>query len=256
MTEMPMALLYEHIVSRIRSMLKAAPKKLLFEHIPKCGGTTVINFLSSQYAKSKVFLIDGSNTANSIALFKALPQSDRHDFDLIIGHGAHRLRKFAHPEILKATIFRDPVDRIVSHYYYVKSSPAHYLYDKLKNDSLSLLDYATSDISGELRNTYVNRFLDGPSNQLENYPEQRVALAFSKIVAEYDVVGVLEKLDVTMNKMVEVARLPKTFRSQKLNVTTKRPSIEAIDPETINAIREVNNLDMQLYDMIRDKYRY
>ena len=49
----------------------------------------------------------------------------RHKYDLIAGIQAQQLIDYAHPECLKISILREPVDRIISHYYFVCQATAH-----------------------------------------------------------------------------------------------------------------------------------
>ncbi len=46
---------------KARNFLIPTPQRVLFEHVPKCGGTTVTNYLISQYASKRIFSIDGNN---------------------------------------------------------------------------------------------------------------------------------------------------------------------------------------------------
>ena len=228
------------------------PHKLLFEHIPKCGGTAVKHFLISQYFNRRIFLINGRNPSKSISHFQALPEKRRYYYDLIVGHGAHKLRQYSHPETLKATIFRDPIDRIVSHYFYVLRSPEHYLHKQVTDRRISLVDYATSNLSQELRNNYVTRFLQISADEAEKNAEDSINRAYNLLREEYAVVGFLEELQDVMDTLTQSLNFHNQFKPKKLNVTGDRPKLADLDRDVLRTIEEANFLDVELYKLIKE----
>lgn len=235
-----------------RYLFRTRPKKVLYEHIPKCAGTSVRSYLKSQYPFNRIYTVRGSDPARYIARFESLAEQRRHRYDLIVGHGAHRLRRQAHPDILKATVFRDPVDRVISHYFFVLQTPKHYLHHEVATRGISLVDYATGRISSELRNHYVSSLLEMSPEEAERSPDESVAHAFEVIRSEYDVVGTVKELDAAINALAAAAGFHDHFRPGKLNVTAGRPTQQQIDWATIQAIAELNSLDVKLYELIRD----
>jgi hypothetical protein len=240
-------------LGKLKLLFMSRPQKVLFEHIPKCGGATVTHYLKSQCVDNKIFSIRG-DTRKSINNFKSLPEEKRYSYDLVLGHGAHKLIKYAHPEVLKATILREPVERIISHYYYVLRTPKHYLYEEVIEKGMSLVDYATSGISRELRNNYVCRFLQISANEVEANAEESIMRAYDILKEEYRVVGILEDLNTAMIKLAQLASFHSKFEPVKLNVTMNRPKLVDIDQETLNIISETNTLDIRLFALIKENF--
>jgi hypothetical protein len=133
------------------------PRKIIFDHIPKCGGTSLCAYLESHYPARKVFSINRSKSGISAEEFKALPQRKRYGYSLIQGHVANKLLDSVHPECVKVTVLREPFDRIVSHYYYAKRRPNHYLHSKIMEFKMGLEEYITADPSA-LQNYYTTHF--------------------------------------------------------------------------------------------------
>ena len=237
---------------QVRNLFLPQPQKVLFEHVPKCGGTTVIDYLISQYTDHRIFRIDGGNPPKSIDLFMSLPEKKRHRYNLVYGHGANRLRQYVDPKSLSATIIRNPVDRIISHYYYVCRTPKHYLYDKVKGRNMSLIDYATSSLSGELRNNYVCRFLQITAEEAETKPEESIKNAYHILRDEYSVVGILENLNSVMDLLASKASFHDEYKNKKLNVTIDRPKQLDVGQSTLDAIKEVNHLDVKLFELVKN----
>jgi hypothetical protein len=238
-------------LKQVRNLFLAQPEKVLLEHVPKCGGTTVTNYLKSQYAHQRIFSIDGSNPSKSIELFMSLPEKRRHLYDLVHGHGANRLRQYIHQKSLAVTILRDPVERIISHYYYVCRSPKHYLFNEVTVNKMSLIDYATSSLSGELRNNYVCRFLQISAEEAESTPDESINSAYSILRDKYAVVGIMDNIDSAMKILASKASFRDEYKDKKLNVTIDRPKQTEIEQSTLDAIAEVNQLDVRLYDLVK-----
>ncbi len=227
------------------------PKRVLFEHIPKCGGTTISNYLKSNYNQKRIYEL-GSNPTTSVDYYISLPEKERRKYDLIIGHGAHRLLNYIDNDFIKLTIFRDPIERIISHYYFVMKSPRHYLHKEIKDKDMTLADYVTSGISGELRNNYVCRFLEISAKEAERNPQESIMRAYEIIQNEYTVFGILEKIEKVMNAMSKLACYKKKYTNNRANTTHQKPAVSCIDKSTKNLISEVNFLDIKLYDLIKN----
>ena len=232
------------------SFLHGPAEKLLFEHIPKCGGTSVKEYLKSHYSNRKVFEIDGMDVDRSLNEFRAMSQQERFSFHLVLGHGAHKLRELFLPQVNRLTILRDPVDRIVSHYFFARQSPGHYLHGEIVKRDMTLAQYATSDLSPELRNNYVRRFIGVRAEEAEKTPRETIASVIDLLQTDYSVVGILEDLEDGMRRLADVCNFHSTFRShERMNVTDTRPNV--VDAETLRLIAEVNFLDVEIYKRMR-----
>lgn len=227
------------------------PRKILFDHLPKCGGSSLTTFLKSNYPARVTFATNGADPLASIEEFRQLNESQRHKYDLVFGHLAHELIPLVHPDSIKVTVFREPVDRIISHYYYVRRNPGHYLHAAVRDQDISLTDYAASGLSVELRNWYTTHFTGMDKTQAEANPGASVARALETILANYDVVGFLDDFDAFTEKLQAKARLIRDPSIRKNNATISRPARKEIDTETLSVIRENNQLDVALYAQLK-----
>ena len=227
------------------------PDKLLFDHIPKCGGATLTAYLERHYPKRKTYTVDGSNA--SVDKFKNMSESKRYGYDLVKGHLAHQLIDFVHPECLKVTVLREPVDRIVSHYYYAKRRSTHYLHMKINRLEMTLEDYVSSDISGgELRNFYTTHFSGLELEDAEENPEESIAKAVDVLLKRYDVVGFLDNFSPFVEMLRNKVNLIHKYENDRVNVTQNRPSLNNVEGSTLRKIEQRNQLDIDMYRRIRD----
>jgi len=227
------------------------PRKLLFDHLPKCGGSAFTRFLASQYLERKVFSINGCDPLVSVAEFKSLPQRKRYGYDLVAGHGANHLLDFVHPDCFKLTVLRDPVDRIVSYYYYAKSEKAHYLYQQLKDSGMSLDEFAVSSLTTENRNYFTCHFLGVNVAEAEKAPDESIAKAVDVVRTKYDAFGFLDQLDLFADTIYHLASFKGEHKLAKTNVTKERLTIDAVSASTLKKIEDVNFLDVAFCKALR-----
>jgi hypothetical protein len=117
--------------------------------------------------------------------------------------------------------------------------------------ALSLQDYATSDLSDELRNYFVSEFAGIPWREAERRPSEAVEQAYAVLQREYAVVGIVEALDAVMARIRQTANIEEPFPNVAHNETQGRPTSDEVDEAALAAIRERNALDIELYERIR-----
>ncbi|WP_218079994.1 sulfotransferase family 2 domain-containing protein [Anthocerotibacter panamensis] len=228
------------------------PKRVLFDHLPKCAGSTINQFLTSHYPQRLTYRLNTSN--NSYQQFISFDKDKRYKYHLVIGHLNHELLNYVHPETVTLTVFRDPIDRIVSHYFYVRRSKSHYLHEAVMKSNMELQDYAVSNLSPELRNWYTTHFTGLSIEEAEREPEAAIQKAIQVILQRYKIIGFQDDLLEVSRKLEETAGLWKQFENHLINKTNKRLTLKEISGETKNMIAEVNFLDVKLYKILREHF--
>lgn len=227
------------------------PKKILFDHLPKCGGTSIMQYIAIHYPARKIYFINGRDSAASVKKFKTLTQKERHNYDFITGHHAKELLEHVSPESLKITVFREPVDRIVSHFYYAKRTEKHYLHSKIRETGMGLEEYATSGLSPELRNWYTTYFSGMNADDVEKNPEESVAKAVDFVLKNYDIASFIDDIESFANELQIKANLRYKFKKIRANAAPDRLSINNISQSVLERIREVNFIDIDFYMKMR-----
>jgi hypothetical protein len=229
------------------------PEKVLFDHLPKCGGTTVMRFLFRHYPNRLIFHSCSLTPLESVEKLSRQSENQRHSYSLITGHLVRHLIKFIDPSCLRITLLRDPIERLTSHYFYARSSPHHYLHEKIHSHQMTLKDYVTSDLSEELRNWYTTYFSGLSIDQAEANPDRSVAAALDTLTTSYDIVGTLESFGVFIESLRKRARLWHSYPGSIHNPTPNRPLKSNLPPAAIEAIQATNRLDLALYSAVRNR---
>jgi len=227
------------------------PRRVLFDHLPKCAGSTITEYLEMHYPRRFVFKTNGWPPSESVKAFQSLPEGSRHRYHLVTGHLTHELLDYVHPDTITFTIFREPVDRIVSHYFFVKQDKQHHLHDRVMKSSIQLEDYASSGLSPELRNWYTTHFTGLSIEEVEMEPGESVRRAAQVISERYDIVGFQDDLPAVMHNLSYAAHLYKPFDNQVRNKTIKRIGLGEVPENVRKAIAEVNFLDVKLYALLK-----
>jgi hypothetical protein len=227
------------------------PRRVLFDHLPKCGGTTVTRYLYEQYPAHEIFQIDGRQPLKSVETFLAKTPTERAKYRLIAGHLAHELLDALPTDLVSITILRNPVDRVISHYFYVLQDKGHYLHRSVKEQSIDLLTYVNSG-NAELNDWYTVHFTGLTKVEARELGDEAVKQALQTIRDRYDVVGMLDQIETCMQKIKTIAGFRADFGGYHLNKTESRPALEEIDEDVISAIQANNTLDLKLYHLLRE----
>lgn len=235
---------------------------LIFLHVPKAAGTTLHPILERHFAKDVRHSIY-DDVEERMARFRALPLTERSKIRLMKGHFRYGLHDSLIGKTTYITLLRDPVERVVSHYFYVKRTPRHYLYDQVVSRKMSLADYVGSGITGELDSGQV-RLLSGVDQTIPYGACTREHLDMAKrhVEQNFALVGLSERFDESLALMCIVLGWDWLPYYRNLNVTKGRPKHRDIDPDVIATICETNRFDIELYkwaserfDQLADRHR-
>ena len=219
---------------------------IIFLHIPKTGGRSLQNIILRQYSVEEV-ITDAHQKLGEIAAW-----SDEHKRAIryIQGHFVFGIHKSFPQKCKYITLLRDPIDRIISHYYYIKRSASHPLNRVVEEQRLDLDGYVTSGICDEVRNDQV-RLIAGVERGGSIDEAKMLSMAKENIDKEFLVVGLMEKFDETLMLLKKRLNLRWVYYGVR-NQTLKRPLKEQIPVSTLRLIAEKNQADMDLYAYAKD----
>ena len=147
-------------------------------------------------------------------------------------------------------MMRDPVERIISVYNYVKNSPRHKDYNFIQN--MSIEDYVKSG-----RNQFIDngqtRLLAGRHTSLEvpfrKINEGHLEQAKENIKSHFILVGLTERYDETLLLLQRMLQW-KTPTYSIANAAKREKNTKQLAPKIRELITEYNQLDLQLYHYV------
>jgi hypothetical protein len=243
---------------------------LHFHHIPKTAGTSVATMLAATFG-DRICPVTHWDTIMTI------PEETLDGYQVFIGHYAAYLPRFLGKNLNKFTIFRDPVERTVSHYSHIKRAGHHHFHQAAKD--LSLLDFVRNPITAhnvvnyqaryvadlgldprEIAKTFVapegirtplHMHIDELSRSFTSDALRTAALAS---LDTYFAVGVTQDIDALMQRVsAECGRDLGPIITT--NVDPAAATRNELDRETRRAIEDATQIDHELYELAKARAR-
>ncbi len=170
---------------------------------------------------------------------------------LIKGHYRFGLHESLPQPARYVTMLRDPVERVISHYAYMRETPRHPLHELARRENLA--GYVDSGASRELDNGQV-RLISGWEKRYAfgECPPQMLDEARRNIQRSFTAVGIVELFDPSLVLMKRALGW-RDIRYLRRNVTRRRPRREEFSGAELAAVENRNALDLELYRWARSR---
>lgn len=217
-------------------------RPLLFMHIPKTGGATLNSILVRLYPDVR------QGFPNSIQAHETLVKEDPTELakiECFHGHFAFGLHQFLGRESVYITLFRDPVERLVSEYrYYCRLNP------DFRQKTGSLENWLDSSWSAFSHNV-ATRILAGRHGAISQ--DDPAVLELAKTNLEMvQLVGLTERFDESLLLFARHLGWPKPLYLS-FNRAQTRPTI---DHHLRQKIERLNQFDLALYAMAQERFEH
>lgn len=212
-----------------------------FNHVPKCGGTTLHDFLSR--------LMDGRYV-------HCRPNTDwKADFPAAVGAGGHQLcgqNPIAHRknrEVVRLIVLREPLQRILSFHRHVRTNPEHYLARRRGVGRMGFADFVRY-----CDRARVPEFFDLQSHYVAG--PQGDASDLNAVLTRFDAYDFYAPLPMLPVLRTELARF---FGKPAEDLVARNVSdAVAVDDAEVRAVAPIvyrrNYNDLQLYHACCDKF--
>lgn len=225
---------------------------LAFVHIPKTAGTTLHKIISHQYRDWRIFIRHDADGPPTDELIDQLTQHAADAPQVVMGHMSVGLHPFV-PDLRYVTCLREPVSRVTSHYHHASNDSAHYLYHQIHEQKLTLENYTSSGLSGELTNG-MTRMLAGVTDfHGAEVNQDTLKLAKHHLENHFTAVLLSEHFDEGLLMLSQDLGWKTPYYIRR-KVGTYPASRERPDAQTRQAIEANNSLDCELYQWARDRF--
>jgi hypothetical protein len=229
---------------------------IIFIHIRKTAGTALRKvLLEPNFSKQDTYDVCGLKKLIRDQTSKLLLQGHT-------SYGLHvLLRNVKNPCYL--TLIRDPVERAISYYYFLRNHPERIqepeIYNSVMTSSLGDFVKKNQEMQNEqsraLAGFVIDRTLrhfDINNKLVGSYVLRKAKRNLQK---QNVLFGLTEKFDESVNYFANKLGLKGRREDKKVfNKTRERPSINEIDNQDLQMVRRYNSIDIALYEFAKNLF--
>ncbi len=230
--------------------------QLIYIHVPKTGGQTMIPILQRHFSDSRSFMAYESprlTLKEKLKQYRDLDSDQKTSFELLCGHfpfGFHEYLPSGSP-FAYLTVLRDPVKRVISHYNYVKNHREHYL-QKVPGLLDCISNYVKNTNNFEMNNGQLRLLTNCEALPYEDCNRDLLEEGIRNIDKHFKVVGFTEYFLESVLLMKERLNFSDVrYASRNVSKRKKPP----ITNQELKTIQEFNQYDIELYNYCLDKFK-
>lgn len=228
---------------------------LVFLHLPKCAGTSLTRVLDGYFEQDEIY---------PVQLQHMLPEPGEladalKPYRLVRGYFRAWVTEHAHNPVV-VTMLRHPVARVVSGYHYLRRRAvevprAQWSLGIEQASTRSMMEWLQLDTNNDPGQSAANFKKNHMTMLLAGgvYPDDEMLEAAKATLDRCTVVGLSERFAESVDLMTWTLGLPYPQQTKALNV---RPMVQAEAPEVYAMIRQLNPLDIELYNYARLRFEH
>ena len=231
-----------HLSHDPASSANGSADAVIFLHLPKTAGTTVNRLIEWEYPLSEMYSIDPVLFEWSAAHLRKLPERRLRKTRMFKGHMLFGLHEVLPQPSTYITVLRDPVERVLSAFYFMRSYKLHPLYWKFRNEKWTIEEF----VERSTRDNVQCKIIAGADYHAP-CTREILETAIHNLNQYFSVVGLSERLEESLALMK--LRFGWRLRSySSFNVTRSRPKKGDLSQATLDLIAEKNHFDVTLYE--------
>jgi len=241
---------------------KKALKPTIFMHIQKTAGTSIVHWIRQHYGNQNVIShgdhLDGwSEFPLKDKFFD--PKFTQNQFDhvpFISGHFGYDFAKIFLKKRFSFTFLRDPIERIISLYYFcLTRDPQEYEIYRLTQtatlDQFLMLGLEDPSVKACIWNNQAWQLAHGYGNSdgrnISSFsPDEILELAIQHL-DEFSYIGFAETFEEDRDHVLKALGIVPPLEKIVSNANPERPTAKDLPPSTLKLLDELTHLDQVLY---------
>ncbi|NRA27738.1 MAG: sulfotransferase family 2 domain-containing protein [Pseudobacteriovorax sp.] len=246
------------LFDRVKKQLLPEKRTLIFIHIPKTAGTTLVRRIKLNF-KNNALALPTDNLRSKIENIRDFP-NDYEKYRFIHGHCPHGLGRLLANDSKSITLLRDPVERVISSFYHIKRFSQHPLHHEVSK--MNVVDFSQNQHWPQFYNSSTRLLGAEMGNfSLEEY------LRFNKSIADENsyaraefavnseiLVGIQEHFEESTLLFKRILNLKNIDMTGSEMINRNRPRTNEFSEREIEKIRESQELDQRLYEVAKQRF--
>jgi len=208
-----------------------------FIHVPKAAGTTMLHIIEAEYPPGSVLSFRDVAESDYPRMLQQMKDSVR----IVAGHLHFGFARFFPKPCRSFAILRDPVERLLSLYYFIGREKSHPAHEAFLEGRVSLEKLARR------QGTTQARFIAGYALEDAVTDDRLLAQARENLANSLVAFGLTERFDESLLLFNEALGW-NVRRYARANSARNRPSQQARSAEEIEVIRAHSAVDLALYE--------
>ncbi len=219
-----------------------AEEALIFLHVPKSAGTTLNRLIEWEYPLLEMYSVDPVFFRWSRKRLFQFSAERLKRFRVFKGHMPFGLHETLARPATYITVLREPVDRVISAFYFMNNYKLHPNYWKFRREGWTLEDF----VRRSTRENVQSKMMAGADYD-EPCTADILAKAKENLNQHFRVVGLTERFEESLALMkLRFGWKFDTYSS--FNVTRTRPKKRDLPSSTLDLIAARNRFDLELYN--------
>ena len=227
----------------------AAQESVIFIHVPKAAGTTVNRLIEREYPLFKIFSVDPVFSNWSRRHLWSLPPERLKRFRIFKGHMPFGLHKILPQPATYFAVFRDPISRVISAFYFMRNYMLHPQYWKFRRLNWQLEDF----VRNSPRDNVQTKMVAGAPYEGLCTPEI-FAQAKHNLRNHFSVVGLSERFEDSL-ALMKIRYGWKLDSYHSFNITRSRPRKRELPQAILDLIADKNSFDIALYQLASELFQ-
>lgn len=219
---------------------------VIFLHLPKTAGTTVNRLIEWEYPLKEMYSVDPVLFQWSAAHLRKLAPERLKKIRMFKGHMVFGLHEVLPQPATYITVLRDPVDRVISAFYFMRSYKLHPLYWKMRRGNWTLEDF----VRNSQRDNVQSKIVAGAKFE-EPCTREIVETAKNNLRHRFSVVGLSARLEESL-ALMKLRFGWKLSSYSSFNVTRSRPKKRDLPQATLDLMHQKNAFDIELYECAQE----
>lgn len=219
------------------------PYCLVFMHIPKTAGTTLVSSLQWNYPTQLTLHLD--LLGRPVEEMERVPSEKRSRLRLLHGHLPYGVHQYMPQPCRYITILREPVARVISAYKFVLKTRRHELHDQVVDDNIGLEEFIETFWVDKRESRQTRQLCDQHDGALDREDLERA----KRNLQGFLVVGLTEHFEETFALTRRALRLRLPFY-----VTRNVGQQLYVSERAVELIRERERFDLEIYDFARQLF--